>query len=139
MTADELFAAVRRRDARRVAEILKAHPESPRAFDSDGATPLHYAAEAGDREIVALLLDAGADVNARDLRFGATPAGWAIEYLRPRGALLGIEIEDAKLAIDNGDTALVQRYLARFPALRDVLREHAAGSGHPSIAQLFGR
>lgn len=85
---DELFAAVRAGQRDKVFDILKEHPESAMARDSDGATALHYAPESGDREIVEALLDAGADLNARDLRFGATPVGWAIEYLRERGALL---------------------------------------------------
>jgi len=50
--------------------------------DESGATPLHYAAIHGHRQIVRLLLERGADINATDSRFGANPAGWAIEYLR---------------------------------------------------------
>lgn len=34
------------------------------AVDSDGSTPLHFAAKGGSAEVVRLLLDAGADVNA---------------------------------------------------------------------------
>jgi hypothetical protein len=143
--SDDLFAAVRGRDYEQACEILKRRPESARARDSDGATALHYAAEIGDQKTVKALLDAGADINARDLQFGATPTGWAIEYLRQRGGLLGIEIEDAKHAIANGDQRSVQRYLARFPALRvaadrggTALREHALNCGNDEVARLFG-
>ncbi|HKR62373.1 MAG TPA: ankyrin repeat domain-containing protein [Thermoanaerobaculia bacterium] len=118
---DDLFTAVRAGDLASVAEILKRNPEAATARDANGATALHYAAEAGERGIVAALLDAGADINARDLAFGATPAGWAIEYLRKRGALLGIEIADAIFARERGDEELVRRYLDRFPALREYL------------------
>ncbi|HYS54602.1 MAG TPA: ankyrin repeat domain-containing protein [Thermoanaerobaculia bacterium] len=141
---DDLVVAVRAGNHQEVGEILKRHPESARERDSTGATALHYATESGDRVIAATLLDAGADINARDQQFSATPAGWAIEYLRQRGALLGIEIEDARQAILNGDEQLVQRYLARFPTLREAidgtgtpLKEHAKNSRNREIARLF--
>lgn len=140
----DLFESVRSGDRERVAEILKAHPQSVSARDRHGATPLHYAAESGRRDIVNLLLDAGADINARDRQFHATPAGWAIEFLRERGALLGMEIEDALHAIERRDVALLERYLRRLPALRHAvdrsgktLRERAASTEVREIARLF--
>ncbi len=143
--AEALFAAVRSGDGAQVREILARSPGAARASDGEGATPLHYAAEAGDRAIVRALLDAGADVNARDGRFDATPAGWAIEYLRQRGGLLAIEIEDAALAIEREDADLLRQWLSRAPALRDAvgrdgtpLRERARRSGDPRIRALFG-
>lgn len=142
---DDLFEAVRSRDLDGVREILARNPESVSARDAGGATALHYAAEIGDHTIVDALLDAGADINARDSRFGATPAGWAIEYLRRRGALLGIEIADAADAIARGDKHLIERYLTRFPSLRDAvdrdgtpLKEHALRCGNDAIVSLFG-
>jgi ankyrin repeat protein len=141
---EDLFAAVCAGDVERVREILDATPESARSRDSEGATALHYAAENGHREIVALLLDAGAAINARDARFQATPAGWAIEYLRQRGAVLGIEIEDAAYAIARGDADLVKRYVTRFPDLIDAedargtpLKRLAQESGNEEIARMF--
>jgi ankyrin repeat protein len=141
----QLFAAIRRGDRAAVQAMVQAHPECVHARDQAGATPLHYAAEIGDREMVRALLEGGADVNARDARFGATPAGWAIEYLRERGALLGMEIEDVAEAIARGDAPFVERCMARLPALRDAadhsgtrLRDHAARSGNAAIAKLFG-
>jgi len=143
--SDELFAAVRGRDREKVLHLLKRQPEWAAARDADGATPLHYAAESGDRPIVEALIAAGADVNARDLQFGATPSGWAIEYLRQHGGLLGIEIEDAADAIAAGDERLVRRYLARFPALVNAvdkggtpLKELARRSPNIEVARRFG-
>lgn len=142
--AEDLFDAVRSRDRDRVREILRRHPDAVSARDADGATALHYAAESGDREIAVMLVDAGADINARDGQFHATPAGWAIEYLRRRGALLGIEIEDAAHAIASGDAEWVRRFLARFPSLREAadrggtpLEVRARESGNGEIARLF--
>ena len=86
----------------------------------------------------------GADINAADGQFGATPAGWAIEYLRGMGGFLGIELSDFAYAIETGDVAWVARFLKRFPALqraRDTqgrafkaLAEH---SGNAQILRLF--
>ncbi len=142
--ADALFAAIRSGDVEGVRELLKSHRETATVRDSLGATPLHYATESGNREIVHALLDAGAEINARDLQFGATPAGWAIEYLRQRGALLAMEIEEVVHAIAKRDHGLVQRYLQRLPALQYAvdrtgkpLTEHAAASGNLEIVRLF--
>jgi ankyrin repeat protein len=46
--------------------------------DDDGATALHAAAWAGSAEIVALLLDHGADLSARDTRWQSQPLEWAL-------------------------------------------------------------
>jgi hypothetical protein len=95
---------------------------------------------------VELLLDAGADINARDATYGATPAGWAIHYLRERGALLAIEIEDVLFAIRRGDADWAERLVTRHPWVVDAvdregkpLAAHAANSGDPKIARLFAR
>ena len=122
MGMNDLFAAVRSGSVDDIRAILKESPDSANARDADGATPLHYAAERGDREMVVALLAAGADINARDGRFGATPAGWAIEYLRERGALLGTEISDVEHALARGDTHWVDRFVTRLPALGRLFR-----------------
>lgn len=47
------------------ADILKTDPGAVRAYSHDGWTALHLAAFFGHREVAALLIDRGADVNAR--------------------------------------------------------------------------
>ena len=91
--ASRFFKAVACRDLQRVRELLAVTPSLVNARDGEGATSLHYAALNGNQELARFLVEQGADVNARDDRFGATPAGWAIEYLRGLGGFLGIEIE----------------------------------------------
>lgn len=112
--------------------------------DDTGATALHYAAFAGYCDLARLLVKHGADINARDGRFSATPAGWAIEYLREMGGLLGIELNDFAHAIRRGDEEWVTRWLKRFPSLRDgrdadgtPFRQLAKQSGNAAIADLF--
>ena len=139
------FSEVERGDLETVRAMVSAAPKLVRTRDATGATPLHVAALQGHRAVVELLLASGAAVNARDDEFGATPAGWAIEYLREHGALLGVEIEDALFAIRRGDAALVERLVTRHPALRSAvdregtpLADHAAAAD-AAIGQLFER
>lgn len=47
-----------------------------------GATPLHWAAMFGHMELGMLLLERGADLNAKDLTHHGTPLDWATEYRR---------------------------------------------------------
>jgi hypothetical protein len=140
------FSEVERGDLEMVRAMVSAVPTLVQSRDPNGATALHVAALQGHRAVAELLLAAGADVNARDDEFGATPAGWAIEYLRERGALLGIEIENALFAIRRGDVELLARLVTRHPALRSAvdregrpLADHAAAATDPEIARMFGR
>jgi ankyrin repeat protein len=52
----------------------------PNRPDWLGKTFLHACAENGDRSIAAVFLDAGADINARDVEFHATPLAAAVRY-----------------------------------------------------------
>src|SRR5579859_6877330 len=97
--------------------MVHSPPDLVQAKDETGATALHYAAFGGHRDAVRLLVEAGADINASDGQFGATPAGWAIEYLREMGGFLGIELSDFAWAIERGDVECVARLLTRFPRL----------------------
>jgi len=84
---DNLIKAIRLRDIDQIKPILDEDGNLVNAYDQTGATALHYAAFDGLREIVQLLLDRGAEINSRDSQFGATPAGWAIEYFAGDGRL----------------------------------------------------
>jgi ankyrin repeat protein len=146
MSASEnLIEAAKQGDLERVKGILETDGRLANVRDEAGATPLHYAAIHGHRQIVQLLLERGADINSRDSRFGATPAGWAIEYLREMGGYLAIELDDLAYAVRLGDTRWVSRFLNRFPALRHArdpegipFQELARESGNREITALFG-
>jgi hypothetical protein len=44
--------------------------------------------------VVRAFVELGAGSNARDSEFAATPAGWAIEYLREMGGFQALELDD---------------------------------------------
>lgn len=138
------FEAVQSNDIDRVRSMLAADRSLARARDDQGATALHHAAFEARREIIELLLQSGADINARDQRYDATPGGWALHYLRERGGLLAVEIEDALHAIRTRDVDWARRLMTRHPALRKAvdidgkrLAAHASDTGVPDLVRLF--
>jgi ankyrin repeat protein len=84
----------------RVLTVLLAHGANPNVATRNGAetggfmrdartrgeTPLHRAAAFGDENTIKLLLDAGAQIDARDA-IGDTPLSWASWYQRPNTIL----------------------------------------------------
>ena len=62
-----------------VLETMLACGFEPDARDKDNVTPLHRAAMGGHPDAVRVLLRFGADVNALDGMFSATPLVWAVE------------------------------------------------------------
>ena len=65
-----------------VLETMLACGFNPEAKDRDNVTPLHRAAMGGHVDAVRVLLQHGADVNARDGMFAASPLVWAVEGRR---------------------------------------------------------
>ena len=62
-----------------VLETMLACGFDPNAKDKDNVTPLHRAAMGGHVDAVRVLLNHGADVNALDGMFSASPLVWAVE------------------------------------------------------------
>lgn len=75
---DDLFRAVRAGDAAAVKALLdQGVPVDAKArYDR---TPLSFAADRGNVEIVRMLLEKGADVNAKDTFYGGTALTWAAD------------------------------------------------------------
>jgi hypothetical protein len=139
-----LKQAIENDDFDAAASLLERNKHVSIQTDAVGATALHYAALYGRRRIAELLVERGADINHRDGEFDATPAGWAIEYLRGLGGHLAIELDDLAYAIETHDLKWVTRFLARFPRLRTALyrdqisfRQLASDSSDPEIEKLF--
>ena len=59
-------------DLEKIKLLLKGNPDLVFSKDTDGRTPLHYAASCTNKEVVELLLADKADVNAKD-NDGRTP------------------------------------------------------------------
>jgi ankyrin repeat protein len=142
---ERLIEAAKRGNVAEVRAIAHSHANLINQRDELGATALHHAAFGGHRDVVQALVEQGAEINAADSQFGATPAGWAIEYLREMGGFLAIELDDFAYAIRRGDVEWVARFLKRFPALRGARDPQgrpfqllAQQSGNVEIAKLFG-
>ncbi len=77
ITIDELNKAARSGNLKSV-QLLIAQGVPVNARNSLGGTPLHDAAWAGERDVAAFLLQAGADVNAKHAEGGSTPLHYAV-------------------------------------------------------------
>lgn len=153
---DTFFNAVNHGDVSVAAAYLAADPNAV-TLRKDGATALHFAAIENRREIVDLLLEHGADLNAIDEEFGSTPAGWANErghagmtrYLHERGT--GIDLNRAsafglidlvrELLIEDGSDInssggygmpIHQAALWGHPEIVELLLENGADPGLPN-------
>ncbi|CAN5710769.1 hypothetical protein BH09CHL1_BH09CHL1_30960 [soil metagenome] len=74
----------------RARDLAVTHPElvNARSGGDWDLTPLHEAAKRGDLPLIQLLIDAGADVQARDKTFGGRPIEWAGHFGQPEAAAL---------------------------------------------------
>jgi ankyrin repeat protein len=98
----------------RLRELIEVDPSRVHARGGDGQTPLHFAGTVG---IAGLLLDHGADIDARDIDHESTPAQWMIgerqeiaRFLVQRGCRT-----DLLMAAALGDVERVRRHLDADP------------------------
>jgi ankyrin repeat protein len=85
-----------------VLETMLACGFDPNAKDQDSVTPLHRAAMGGHPDAVRVLLKYGANVNATDGMFSATPLVWAVEGRRTAKHQGADHVEVARLLIAAG-------------------------------------
>jgi ankyrin repeat protein len=64
--ADPIHDAARKGDVGKIKQLLQSDPKAISAKDKDGDTPLHVAALHGQLAAAQVLIDAGADVNAKN-------------------------------------------------------------------------
>jgi hypothetical protein len=85
-----------------VLETMLACGFDPDARDNEKVTPLHRAAMGGHVEAARVLLKYGADMNAHDGMFSATPLVWAVEGRRTGRHGRGDHVGVARLLIASG-------------------------------------
>jgi ankyrin repeat protein len=95
-----------------LARLIAENPERVHERGGDGQTPLHFAVS---RAVVDLLLDAGADIDARDVDHRSTPAHWMLDRKRGAG-----RFDLARYLVERG--ASVDIFLAAALGLSDKAR-----------------
>ncbi len=150
----EIHQAVKEGKFDTVKNMLEKAPDLVNAVDSDGLTPLHLASEHGHQHIVELLLQKGADINAKS-GFKRTPLHFAASSGRYEIVKLFIE-KDAELnendsfiltpifqAAYNGHQNIVEMLLSNGINLSDTEKNsvtllHAAAiSGNPELVEML--
>jgi ankyrin repeat protein len=76
LPAAEIHDTINSREPAKVAALLRKDPGLLQARNAEGDQPLHLAVQKDDPEMIALLLEAGADVNAKGAK-GWTPLHYA--------------------------------------------------------------
>ena len=130
-----LLTAVRSGSRLKAEPLINANPDLVKAADPAGSTPLHHAAGFGSVEVVALLLEAGADVQAKNRR-GSTPLFWAIDDEAKVRLLLarGASVNHRQV---EGRTPLYQA--ATMGSGHAVMRVLLAAGADPNIPIANGR
>lgn len=130
-----LIAAVRTGSKSRVQPLITANRELVKAGDAAGSTLLHHAAGFGSLDTITLLLDAGADVNAKNRR-GSTPLHWAIDN-EAKVRLLIAKGANVNLKQVEGRTPLYQA--ASLGNGAAIVRQLLAAGADSNVAMINGR
>jgi ankyrin repeat protein len=105
-----------------------------RKFDEQ---PLHTAAYHGNAAVVRLLLDAGADVDARDTRFDGTPLAFATVGSGEQAGQPGDWVETARMLIEAGAARQDVWISAKPPSeeVMDLLQRYGITPDEPAEQQ----
>jgi uncharacterized protein len=98
----EIFAAAIQGDTAKIEVLLAGNRSLVSALSSDGWTPLHLAAFFGKLDAARLLLNKGAEVNARSTN--------AMENMPLHAAAAGRHADVVKLLIDHGASANARQH-----------------------------
>jgi ankyrin repeat protein len=128
-SSKDIIKAAKHGDVVRLKQLLETDRSLLGARDKDGSTPLHCAIWKGHKAAVALLLDAGADVNAHNQNdhWGTTPLHTAAhanqaaiaQLLIDRGANLNAKDRE-------GRTPLFHTTFHKATAVAKLLETHGA-------------
>ena len=129
-----VIAAVRSRDRATLETLIAADPALVTSKDAAGSTPLHHAAGFGTLDSLTLLIDKGADVNAKNRR-GSTPLFWALH-----------DEAKVRLLVSRGAAVKIKQVEGRTPVYQasllgnglSVLRLLLDNGGDPNVATLNG-
>jgi ankyrin repeat protein len=134
----EMIRSSKSGNVARVQELLEQIPTLIDARDTDGSTPLHCAAWKGHKEVAALLLSHGADVNAQNANthWGGTPLHAAAHAnQRAIAELLLQHGADSMARSCNGRTPLEETAIHNASAVANLLKRHEA-TGTSRVAGL---
>jgi ankyrin repeat protein len=123
----EIIKAAKQGNLARLRELLAENAALARAQDEHGATPLHLAAWRGHPEVVAVLVEAGADLGAQwsDGHVGGTPLHAAAHGNQRAVAELLLSCgADPHAVSGNGRTVMDETKLHKATAVANLLRKH---------------
>eukprot|EP00501_MAST-03F_sp_TOSAG23-6_P000745 GSMAST32.ASY1.ANO1.773.1 assembled CDS len=99
--------------------ILKSEPFAVNIPNDLGKTALMYAASNGRCDLMEVLIDAGADINAKDSH-GMTPLVYAIKGKPPRWPVIDLLLKAGANLTPEGITPWVHAKLNIYPEARDI-------------------
>jgi len=127
--AKEIIKAAKSANVARLRELLTDDNSLIEARDKDGSTPLHCAVWKGHQEVVAFLLQAGADVNSQNENdhWGTTPLHAAAHANQAAIAQLLINHgADVNAKDREGRTPLFHTTFHKAKAVAKLLEKYAA-------------